>query len=73
MLNYLRTLSDIKLGGTKSIPPLIDLAKLAQKNSCAPYSDVNVGAALLTRDGRVFSGCNVENSSYGATICAERF
>lgn len=51
---------------------LIDLAALAQKNSYAPYSKVNVGAALLSRDGRVFSGCNVENSSYGATICAER-
>ncbi len=37
-----------------------------------PYSKYSVGAAVLTSDGRVFSGCNIENSSYGATLCAER-
>lgn len=44
----------------------------AMKNSYAPFSKFTVGAALLTKDGRVFTGVNVENSSYGATICAER-
>jgi len=45
----------------------------AQKNAYAPYSTYFVGAALLTRQSdKIFSGCNVENASYGATICAER-
>ncbi len=51
---------------------LFILAKNAMKNSYAPYSNYNVGAALLTKDGKVFKGCNVENSSYGVTNCAER-
>lgn len=51
---------------------LYDKAVEAMKNSYAPFSNYNVGAALLTKCGRVFTGCNVENSSYGGTICAER-
>lgn len=51
---------------------LIKLARQAQGNSYSPYSNFNVGAALLTTSGRVFTGSNVENGSYGLTICAER-
>lgn len=47
-------------------------ALAAQKNSYSPYSNYPVGAALLLADGSIVAGCNVENSSYGATICAER-
>ncbi len=51
---------------------LIKKARLAQKNSYAPYSKYKVGAAILTEDDTIISGCNVESSSYGLTCCAER-
>ncbi|MGN0637074.1 MAG: cytidine deaminase [Huintestinicola sp.] len=51
---------------------LMKMAEKACENAYAPYSKFKVGAALLSSDGRVFTGCNVENSSYGAGICAER-
>jgi cytidine deaminase len=51
---------------------LIKKAKEAMKYSYAPYSNFNVGAALLLSDGSVYTGCNIENSSYSVTICAER-
>ena len=51
---------------------LVDMAFAMHRYSYAPYSNFPVGAALLCADGRVFTGCNVENAAFGSTICAER-
>lgn len=51
---------------------LLDKAKEVMNNAYAPYSNFKVGAAILTGSGDVYTGCNIENASYGATICAER-
>ncbi|MDF2987502.1 MAG: cytidine deaminase [Eubacterium sp.] len=51
---------------------LIEYAKKAMENAYVPYSKFHVGAALLTKTGRVYTGCNVEIASFGATNCAER-
>lgn len=51
---------------------LFEEAMLVREKSYSPYSKFKVGAALLTKKGNVFSGCNVENASYGLSICAER-
>lgn len=52
--------------------PLLHLARQAREQAYAPYSNFQVGAAVRTRDGRTFTGCNVENASYGLCNCAER-
>lgn len=51
---------------------LVKLANNIKQNAYAPYSNFHVGAALIGNSGKVYTGVNVENSSYGATICAER-
>ena len=56
----------------KNDSELMYMAKEAMKSAYAPYSHFSVGAAVETDDGEVYCGCNIENSSYGATICAER-
>ena len=56
----------------KTAQTLVNKAIEAREKAYAPYSKFKVGAAILTKDGAVFPGCNIENASYGATICAER-
>lgn len=51
---------------------LIEFAKKAQKNSYSPYSRYPVGASVFAASGKIYSGCNVENLSFGLSICAER-
>lgn len=51
---------------------LIKVAIKARENSYSPYSNFSVGSAVLVKDGKIYSGCNIENASYTPTICAER-
>ena len=57
---------------TTALHDLLDLARHARKQAYVPYSQFHVGAAVSTRDGRTFGGCNVENAAYGLCLCAER-
>ncbi len=51
---------------------LMEAAQKARENSYSPYSRFRVGAALLTKSGKVYTGCNIENAAFSATVCAER-
>jgi cytidine deaminase len=57
---------------SRNFQALIRAAKQAKRKAYAPYSSFRVGAAIRTKKGRVYTGCNIENSSYGLAICAER-
>jgi cytidine deaminase len=61
-----------KRSSSISSDELIERAKSARGAAHAPYSNFEVGAALVSADGRVFTGCNIENSAYGLSMCAER-
>lgn len=56
----------------QTVTKLVAEATVARETAYVPYSHFKVGAAVLAADGRVFRGCNIENASYGLTICAER-
>jgi cytidine deaminase len=60
------------LTGKEKLRSLVEAAKKARVNAYSPYSGVKIGAAVLTSDGRVYSGANIENASYGLACCAER-
>jgi len=56
----------------KTLKQLLELAENAAQNAYAPYSNFRVGACIMYEDGSVYTGCNVENASYGLSLCAER-
>ena len=59
-------------GSDGSLPDIVHAARNARDRAIAPFSDFKVGAAVETTDGRIVTGCNIENSTYGLTMCAER-
>ena len=66
------SIKDRELISLEKKEQLIEAAKKVLINAYAPYSQFQVGAAVLTQQGNIFTGCNVENVSYGLSICAER-
>ena len=61
-----------KIFNEEELKNLIELASKARENAHAPFSNFKVGAAVVTENGEIYSGCNVESASYGLTVCAER-
>jgi cytidine deaminase len=61
-----------EMAGRGKYSTLIEAAKKARSRAYSPYSGVKIGAAVLTADGAIFSGANIENASYGLSLCAER-
>ena len=57
---------------SENLESLIEAAKQARMQSVAPFSNFEVGAAVRTESGKVYTGCNIESASYGLTVCAER-
>lgn len=60
------------MAGESKLESLVDAAKRARSRAYAPYSGVKIGAAVLDSDGAIYVGANIENSSYGLSLCAER-
>ena len=60
------------MAGKEKLRSLVEEAKKARLKAYSPYSGVKIGAAVLTSDGKIFSGANIENASYGLACCAER-
>lgn len=60
------------MAGKDKFGPLVEAARRARAHAYSPYSGVKIGAAVLTSDGSIFTGANVENASYGLSVCAER-
>ena len=73
-LQYINNYTSINIMvlSSEQMSDLIELSVDAKKTSYSPYSNFRVGCALRTKCGKVFQGCNVENASYGLSICAER-
>jgi cytidine deaminase len=70
--DFLNSDRSLTTASTQQRERLIESARVAMHHAHAPYSHFRVGAALLTSEGQIVSGCNVENASYGLTNCAER-
>lgn len=70
--NHIHQHGGLRKSNTEENRKLIQMAKKVMENAYAPYSKFKVGSALLAKNGEVFTGCNVENKSYGVTNCAER-